>query len=190
MRVDTPADQHPLAARRATTHEGRLGRGRGAVVVRGRDHIQTGQLGHERLVLVDRLERALADLRLVRRVGGVELAAQEQLVDHCRGEVAVGSGAEEADQLDPVAVGQIAQSSRQLRLGLGRGQLKAGGPERRRDVGEQIVHGIDADRREHPGAIFGRVRAIRHEVGSCGGDLSPDAASGLGDKRVVGCRVE
>ena len=47
-----------------------------AVVVRGRDDVQAGQLGEQRLVLVDRLERALADLRLVRRVGGVELAAR------------------------------------------------------------------------------------------------------------------
>jgi hypothetical protein len=109
--MDAPADQHPLPARRAAAHEGALGRGRGAVVVRGRDDVQAGQLGHERLVLVDRLERALADLRLVRRVGGVELAAQEQLVDDRRHEVAVGPGAEEAHQIDPVALGQIAQSS-------------------------------------------------------------------------------
>ncbi len=43
-------------------------------------------------------ERALRNLGLVRRVGGVELRAQQQLVDEARGEVPVSASAEERRQ--------------------------------------------------------------------------------------------
>src|SRR3990170_4255764 len=78
----TTATKRAPAACGAHGHHGGLGRGRRSVVVRGRNHVEPGQLGEERLVLVDRLQRALADLRLVGRVRGVELAAREDLV-HC-----------------------------------------------------------------------------------------------------------
>jgi hypothetical protein len=112
MRMDTAADQHTLAARGAAGHQRPFGRGRRPVVVRRGDDVHARQLAQQRLVLVDRLERALADLGLVRRVGGVELAAQEELVHDCRNEMAIGSGAEEAHQIDPIPLGETAQPAR------------------------------------------------------------------------------
>ena len=104
--MDAARDEHPLAAGRAAGHQRGLG-GRGrAVVVRGRDDVEVDQLGDQRLVLVDALERALADLGLVRRVGRVPLAAQQQLVDGRRAPVAVDAGAQEGRQVGPVAAGQ------------------------------------------------------------------------------------
>ena len=87
--MDGAAGQDALAPGGADGHQRRLGGRRRAVVVRGRDDVEAGQLGDERLVLVDRLQRALADLGLVGRVGRVELAARDDLVDRRRQEVAV-----------------------------------------------------------------------------------------------------
>ena len=106
VRMDAAGDEDVLAAGRPAGHEGGFRGRRRAVVVRRRDDVHPGQLGEERLVLVDRLQGSLADLRLVRRVGGVELAPQEQLVDDRREVVAVDAGAEEARQVGPVAPGQ------------------------------------------------------------------------------------
>ena len=78
----------------------------------------------QRLVLVDALERALADLGLVRRVGRVPLAAEQQLVDRRRRPVAVDAGAQERREVGPVPGGQPGQPRRQLELGLGLGQVE------------------------------------------------------------------
>jgi hypothetical protein len=137
--MDAATDQDSLASRCPAAHQGGLGRGRGAVVVGRGNDVQSGQLRHQRLVFVDRLERALADLRLVGRVGGVELAAQEQLVDDGWGEVPVCAGAEEAGQVDAVAGRKAPQSSRQIGFGFGRWQPQTGGSQGLRDVGEQVV---------------------------------------------------
>jgi hypothetical protein len=93
--MDAARDEDPVAPRRPAGHEGRLGGRRRAVVVRCRHDVEVDQLGQQRLVLVDALERPLADLGLVRRVGRVPLAAEEQLVDGRWRPVAVDAGAEE-----------------------------------------------------------------------------------------------
>ena len=80
-------------------HQHGLGRGRAAVVEAGVRDIQAGQLSHQRLILERRLERALAGLGLVGRVGRVELAAAGQLIDDRRDEVVVAAAAQEADSL-------------------------------------------------------------------------------------------
>ena len=66
VRMDAARHEDALAAGRPAGHQGRLGGGRRAVVVRGADDVEVDQLGDQRLVLVDALERALADLGLVR----------------------------------------------------------------------------------------------------------------------------
>ena len=117
--VHAATDQDPLATRRPAGHQGALGRGRRAVVVRRGDDVETGQLGQKRLVFVDRLKGALADLGLVGRVGGVELAPEQQLVNDRGNEVTVSPGTEEADQVDTVAIGQCAKPVRQVDLRFG-----------------------------------------------------------------------
>ena len=129
--MDGAADQDAVASRGADRHQRRFRGCRSAVVVRGGHHVEAGQLRDQRLVLVDRLQRALADLGLVRRVRGVELASTEDLVDGRRDVVAVGARAEEARQADAVSGGERLQPARQCQL-IGR---LAEGPGRRARTG-------------------------------------------------------
>ena len=119
-------------------------------------------------ILEERLKRALAGLGLVRRVGGVELAAAGDGIDHGRDEVVVGPAAEEAD-----GVVRRAGSSRQVaamcrgQFHLGRaGGISSGRPSRRsgRDVGEQILDRRDPDCGQHGLLVGGRVQDVRHEM--------------------------
>ena len=132
----------------------------------------------ERLVLVDRLERPLADLRLVRRVRRVELAAQEHLVHDRRQVVAVDARAQEAREVGPVPRGKVARgaaiSSSSVSAG---GQVQAGRPDARRDRLEERVDGRDA-RARRASAPARRRCAVR------------TPCSGLRDQRLVGRRVE
>ena len=164
VRVDPAGDQDPLAAGRPAGHQGGFGRRRTAVVVRGGHHVQPGQFGQHRLVLVDALERALAHLGLVRRVGGVPLAAEQHLVHDRWGPVTIGAGAQEARQVHPVPGREPGQPCRELKLRLGTVETERSGAQRDGDVIEQLVDRGDPDRLEHPRPIIGRVRAIRHEV--------------------------
>ena len=160
--VDTPGDEDVLALRGPAGHQRGLGGRGGAVVVGRRDDVHAGQLGEERLVLVDRLERPLADLGLVRRVRRVELAAQEELVDDRRQVVAVDARAEEAREVGPVPPGQAPQVLHQLELGQRRRQVQAGRADARRDRLEEHVDRIDPERREHPSPLARGVRSVRH----------------------------
>ena len=94
------------------------GHGRPVVARRVRD-VHAGQLADHRLVFEDRLEDALAHLRLIRRVRGQELAAREDRVDDGRHVVVVDAGAEERQLLPGVrvALGQLRQVGHDLRLG-------------------------------------------------------------------------
>ena len=160
--MDAATDEHPLAPRRAARHERGLGRRGGAVVVRRGDDVEVDQLGDQRLVLVDALERALADLGLVGRVGRVPLAAEQDLVDRRRAPVAVDARAEERGEVGAVARGQAGQPRRELELGFGRREVEARGAEGLGDVGEELVDGSDADGREHPLAVAGGMRSVGH----------------------------
>ena len=80
-------------------HEHGLGHRRAAVVKAGVGDLHAGELGDQRLVLECGLERSLAGLGLVGRVGRVELAARGQVVDHGGDEVIVAAAAQEADAL-------------------------------------------------------------------------------------------
>src|SRR5438045_3000660 len=95
IRSSNPRKSGCAAMTPATGRPGRLGRGRGTVVVRGRHHVEVDKLGEEGLVFVDRLERPLADLRLVRRVRRVPLASEEELVDGRRAPVSIDARSEE-----------------------------------------------------------------------------------------------
>ncbi len=163
--MDAARDEDPLAAGRPAGHQRRLGGRRGAVVVRRRDDVEVDQLGQQRLVLVDALERPLADLGLVRRVGRVPLAAQQQLVDGRRRPVAVDAGAEERREVGPVARGQAGQPGGELELGLRVGQVEtARRAARPGDVLEQLVDGGEAERTEHPRPVVGGMGAVWHRV--------------------------
>jgi hypothetical protein len=164
VRMDPARHEHPLPARCPARHERRLRRGGGAVVVRGRDHVQAGQLGEQRLVLVDRLERPLADLGLVGRVGGVELAAKQDLVDH-RGEVVtVDARSQEAGEVDAVVTRQGSQPGHELELREPRWEVHGAGADRLRDDLEELVDGADPERGEHPRPVVRGVRSVDHRI--------------------------
>ena len=163
--VDAARDEDALAAGRPAGHQRGLGRGRRPVVVRGGHDVEVDQLGQQRLVLVDALEGALADLGLVRRVGRVPLPAQQELVDRGRAPVPVDARPEERGEVGPVPRGERAEPGGQLELGLGLGQVERGRAELGRDVLEELVDRCQAERREHPPAIVGGVGTVRHPLG-------------------------
>ena len=145
-----------LAAGHVAGDEAGIG-GDGRPVVAGRvGHVHPGQLADRRLVLEDRLEHALAHLRLVRRVRGQELAAREDRVDDRRHVVVVDPRAEERELLRRVDVLRRELLEMPHELGLGERRLEvepALEADGSRDVAEQLLDGRDADRLEHLLAI-------------------------------------
>ena len=129
--------------------------------------VHAGQLRDERLVFEERLEAALAGLGLVRRIGGVELAAGGHHVDHGGDEMVVAAAAEEAGRLagGRVRGGQLGQMGRQVQLAQARRHAQlALHPQFGRNHGEQVVDRRGADGIEHRPAVGVGVREIGHEA--------------------------
>ena len=91
-----PGTQHGLAPLgHAPRHRHRFpGRGR-AIVHRGIGDLGSEQPRHLRLEFEQHLQCALRDFRLIRRIGGQELAALDQVIDAGRNMVAIGPCPEE-----------------------------------------------------------------------------------------------
>ncbi len=162
VRMDAARDEDAFALRGAAGHQGGFGGGRRAVVMRGRDDVKVDQLGQERLVFVDALERPLADLGLIGRVGRVPLAAEEQLVDGGRTPVAVHARAKEGRQVRPIARGETGQPGRELELGFRVGQVEGRCAKRGWDVFEQLVDRGEAECSEHVRPVTRRMRTVWH----------------------------
>ncbi len=146
-------------------HEHRLGQRRGAVVEARVGHVQAGERCHHGLVFVQQLQRALARLRLVRRVRRVELAARRELPD-CGGNVMlVGAGADEVE-VAAIAFRPLLHQAHHLHFGQSRRHLfQCSGLEFRGDLVEQILHGRRADRLEHGADLGFGVGNERHDDG-------------------------
>ena len=128
--------------------EARVGRDGRAVVAGGVRDVHPGQLADRGLVLEDRLEHALAHLRLVRRVRGEQLSAREERVDDRRHVVVVDAHPEEA---------QLAR-----RVGVPRGELLHPADERR--LRERLRHfelAAEAARPRGSGRTARRARQCR-----------------------------
>ena len=95
MGVDGGRHGHAFLAGNANRHQQGLGQGRGAVVVGGGGDLCSHQAAGQRLVLVDGLEGALTDFRLIGRVGGHEFAAGQNMPGGRRYEVIVAAGPHE-----------------------------------------------------------------------------------------------
>ncbi len=95
LRVDAGRDQYPLPPSEAQRHEGGLGQRRWSVIEGRVGYLHARELADAALKLEDVLERALADLRLIRGVGCGELAAARQSTNGGRHEVAVATCSEE-----------------------------------------------------------------------------------------------
>jgi hypothetical protein len=99
LRVAVLVDQIHRRARMLAHREGETHRfrGRGRLIQQRRvGDVQCGQVRHHRLVVEQRLEPSLRDLRLVRRVGGVPAGVFEDVpLDHRRGDATGVAGADE-----------------------------------------------------------------------------------------------
>ena len=167
VRVHPVRDRDPPATRHGARHQARLRQRRRAVVHAGVRHVHAGQLADQRLELEDRLQRALAHLRLVRGVARQELPAHHERRDDRWREVAIRARAEEARvfRRGPVARRQRSRIVEQLQLRqrVGKSELRAA--EFRRYVIEQRVGGCGADRAQHRRAIVVGERNVGVRAG-------------------------
>ena len=142
------------------------GDARPVVAGRVRD-VHAGELADGRLVLEDRLEHPLAHLRLIRRVGGQQLAALEDRVDHRRDVVVVHACAEKRQLAARVGVplGERGDVLEDLLLRQRRLEVELP-PEADslRQVAEELLDRADADRPEHllPVGVCEREKRMRH----------------------------
>ena len=153
-------------------HQRRLGQGGGAVVDGRVRHVHARQLGDHRLVLVDRPQRPLARLGLVRRVCREELAARDQVVDRARDVMVVGAGAHEAGVLVGVGVplGEGLHVADQIGLGKrGRETERPREARLRGDPDEQLLDAAGTDHGEHLPLLGRRVGDVprRHQWPPC-----------------------
>ncbi len=95
VRMQVAGENGLVATRLPVRHQHGLRRRRRAVVHGGVGDLHAGQHRDLRLELVEILQRALRDFRLIGRVGGQELRALDQVIDSGRHVVLVGARANE-----------------------------------------------------------------------------------------------
>ena len=164
--VDLGRDDDLLPPGHPNGHERRFGRGRTAVVHGGVHDLHREQLGDERLVLEDPLERALADLGLVRRVRGQKFAAQGE-DGHGGGDVAALDRPADEERTRAgrsVHRRETLEVGLHLHLGKTRGKTEPREASVLRDCGEQVIDAPDADPLEHRRSVFFGVRRVRVRV--------------------------
>ena len=119
----------------------------------------------ERLILEQGLEVALADFRLIGRVGSDEFAPRGDVIDDRRDEMVVASAAEEADAAARRIVlrRQFAQVRGQFQLAQGgRHVERPAQPQFLRHHRKQVVDRFHADRFQHGFLIVGVIEEIGH----------------------------
>ncbi len=157
LRVAVGVDVEGLAAPPAdpVAHRHRLGGRRRLVEQRGVRELGAGQVGDHGLEVEERLEPALGDLGLVRRVGGIPAGVLQDVAldDGRRDGVRVAHPDERSE--DPVAVGDGTQPRERGVLGRRRGerQRHLGADAGRHGHVDQLVEGADADGRQHVGQV-------------------------------------
>jgi hypothetical protein len=156
LRVQRLAEDDLRAARRVLGDEAGVRRDRRAVVARRVRDVHSGQLADRGLVLEDRLQDALADLGLVRRVRGQQLPLREDGVDDRGDVVVVDAGTQERELLAgrDVALRELGQVRDELLLGERRLEVEPTlEADAFGDVAKELLDRVDSDRREHRLAI-------------------------------------
>src|SRR5215210_1218375 len=134
--------------RQPRRHEGRFHDRVRAVVDGGVGDLEPCQLGDHGLELEDRLQGALADLRLVRGVGGQKLTAGDDCTNGGGYDPVVGPRAEEDGQPRSVVFRQGVDFSERLVLREGRRKVELSFVSRV-DVGEEVVQGLGPNGVQH-----------------------------------------
>ena len=149
MRVGVDEEDHPRLRVEAVQHRHRLGRGGALVEQRRVGEIHAGEVAHHRLEVQQRLEPALADLGLVRRVRRVPRRVLEHVAqDHRRRDrVVVAEPDQRREHL--VAAGELAQPGERVGLRQRLGQRERRGlADHGRDRGvDELVERAVAQRR-------------------------------------------
>jgi hypothetical protein len=152
----------------AGRHHHGFGGGGGPVVHGGIRHFHAGEAGHLGLELEQHLQRALAHLSLIGRVGRQELRSLDEVV-HCGGDVvAVSAGTHEERPLSGRAVPPGHCRERALNRHLGPPLRQVHQPLDEAalgNVGEEVVNPRCADALEHQRPVVVGQRVVSH--GSC-----------------------
>ena len=169
--VDRLEQGDGAALRDARRQQAGLRGGAGPVVEAGVRDVHAGELADHRLELERRLQGPLADLGLVRRVGGDELGAAGEVRRDGGDGVPVGAGAQEVRPRGiDVRGGALGEQGDQFRLGEGGGQVDGRIQQVRGQVSEQRADVGDAYPLQHPGAVGlgGRDVGMRRTAGQRG----------------------
>jgi len=164
----TAGDKTSFFALAAELGEGEVhgfGGGGRAVVVRSVRYFHAGQVGHQRLIFEDGLQRALRNFRLVGRVGGVKFAAPQHVIDNGWDVMMICTRTEERDQmLANILIGgrHFAQLSGGFHFGERGGQVQFRETMLGRDCLEQVVQRFHADGLEHRIPFCGRNWDVGH----------------------------
>jgi hypothetical protein len=193
LRVHVDIDGQPVGvALHCPMHQRhRLG-SRGALVEHRRvGHLETGQVGHHRLKVQQRLQPALTDFRLVGRVGRVPGRVLQDVAEQHRRCVGVGIALADHRHRDRVRVGQRPQLGQRLGFrGRGRQLIQAGRgaglAQCVEDLGRQratreFIQGVEADDLEHRRdgiAVRADVPIGEERVGVVGHWRTPDRGKG------------
>ena len=145
--------EHGLGGRRRAVPHGRVG------------DFHPGELAHQRLKLEDRLQRALADFRLIWRVGSEEFAALDQRIRDHRAQMVVDARAEKTRIPAGIFRRARAKIFDDFLLGHRSGELqRLFQPELFRDRREQVFDGPRADGIEHFPALDRALGKIAHQA--------------------------
>ena len=180
----------------------RLG-GRGALVEhRCVGHLEAGQVGHHGLEVQQRLQPALADLRLIRRIGRVPGRVLQDIAEQHRRCVRVVVALPDHRHRDGVGVGQRPQLSQRFGLGSRRRQLIQAGrgagtgqsveDSRRQSATREFFEGVDPDDLEHcrdGSTVRADVPVGEKRVGVVGHWRTPDKTGKAGPPPLSSTRT-
>jgi len=125
-------------------------------------NVQRRQLADERLEFKDRLEKALGELGLVRRIGRGKLGTGNDVLHHGGDEMIIDAAAEKRDHFGAVCFGKAGEDAGDLLFRTtGRHVQRLREQQVRRNIGEQLIDARDPDLLEHVRDILFRMGQIR-----------------------------
>ena len=142
--------------------------GSGAAVIDGCvGHIHTGEHADHGLELKDGLENTLADLCLVRGVGGDQLLAGDHALNNSGNKMTVGTGTPEDGGVDPVFLRHGGNSPADLQLAEALGKVQVITYQHiPGDAGKEVLDALHAHGGKHLPALFAGIGDIASHRGS------------------------